>query len=303
LHNFADLKSILKNNPPDIAGIKVFLAASNSKEVIEAREDLKKVFEIAALFNKTVVVHSELQSYIDLWMNSDLEHTINNHYMLRNRTCAIDGTKICIDIANEVGNKLSIAHVSTQEEIEFISIFRNSDNIFCELTPHHLVLDKTILPEIGNIGKVNPPLRTNKDNEVLRTAIKLGFVDYFGSDHAPHTLKEKLEDYRQSPSGFPGLETMLPVLLSEVSKGNFRLEKLIEMTSKNTAKIFDLDNTGEIKIGNFADLTIIDRDETYKIDPEKFYTKAKYSPFTNMEVTGKILQTFVNGKMFNTNDL
>ncbi|KQC09774.1 MAG: hypothetical protein APR54_00260 [Candidatus Cloacimonas sp. SDB] len=296
--NIDILNEILKDEPEDIAGIKVFLAASNSNEIIKDRKYLKRIFELAGKFNKIVVVHAELQSCLDIWKVSDLKHNILNHNELRNRMSAIEGTKICIDAAYEIGNKMSLAHISTQEEIECISIFKNSDRIFCELTPHHLLLNSRILSKIGNIGKVNPPLRTAKDNEVLATAVRLGFVDYIGTDHAPHTLAEKLQDYESAPSGFPGLETALPVLLTAVREGTFGLEKMIEITSGRAAEIFELKNTGEIKVGNYADLAVIDRDVKYKIDPQNFLTKAKYSPFAAKEVTGKVLKTFVKGKMY-----
>lgn len=301
--NYNELETIFKTSPRDIAGLKIFLAASSSNDVIEDRFYLRKLFELAGKYGLVTVVHTELQSCLDIWQSSNIPQNIENHHLLRNRVAAIDGTKICIDMANEVGNKLTIAHLSTLEEIELISLYRNSSNIFCELTPHHLTLSKNILKQVGNFGKVNPPLRETRDNEVLKTALRLGYIDYIGTDHAPHTRAEKQKYYPDAPSGFPGLETALPVLLTEVKKGELRLEKLGDLTSGNVARIFELDNQGEIKTGNYADLTIIDTQEKYRIDPERFLSKAKYSPFEGREVYGKVLKTIVNGKIYEIDKL
>ena len=160
------------------------------------------------------------------------------------------------------------------------------------------MLNESILEKVGNFGKVNPPLRTEKDNIALWEVIHDGTVDFMGTDHAPHKLSEKMLDYSQAPSGFPGLETGFHLLLNEMNKGNLSLEKLVGLTSKNTAEIFNLEKRGEIKEGYFADLTVIDVNKNWKIDSSKFKTKAKYSPFDGFEIKGKVVMIFVNGKKF-----
>ncbi|MCD6556188.1 MAG: amidohydrolase family protein, partial [Bacteroidales bacterium] len=118
-----------------------------------------------------------------------------------------------------------------------------------------------------------------------------------GTDHAPHLLSEKLKEYSQAPAGFPGLETALPLLLNKVNKGSFDLKKLIEITSFNTAKIFNHINRGQIKEGYFADLTVIDMNKTWKIEAKNFKSKAKYSPYEGMSGKGDVVMTFVNGEL------
>ena len=145
---------------------------------------------------------------------------------------------------------------------------------------------------------MNPPLRTTKDNAALCEAIYDGIANVIGTDHAPHQLQEKEQEYSNAPSGFPGLETGLHLLLNEVYKGNLTIEKLVELTSRNPAEIFNLKKRGEIKVGNYADLTVIDLNKKWRIDASKFYTKAKYSPFDGMVVQGKVVMTFVNGNRF-----
>ena len=296
--NLKDIEGILSEEPSDIAGIKIFLAGSSSNETVTDEDVLKQIFMIAKKYDKVVVVHTELQELLDKWQQRLPYNSILKHNAIRNRQCAIKGTELVLKLSEEIGNKIYIAHVSTAEEIEMIKKYKLNNQIFCEVTPHHLLLNESILEKVGNFGKVNPPLRIEKDNQALWDAILDGTVDTIGTDHAPHTIEEKQQKYENAPSGFPGLETCLPLLLNEVNKGNLKLEKLVELTSKNPANIFNLEKRGEIKIGNYADITVIDVNRKWKIDASGFHTKAKYSPFDGMEVTGKIIMTFVCGKMF-----
>ncbi len=296
-NNLKDIEEILNENPKDIVGIKVFLAGSSSNDVL-GKSKIEEVFKVAKKYDKIVVVHTELQDCLNIWNSKIKEKTIINHNKIRNRECAINGTKLVLEIAEEIRNKLYIAHISTVEEVELFRKYKNNNRIFCEVTPHHLLLNESILEKIGNIGKVNPPLRTTKDNAALCEAIYDGIANVIGTDHAPHQLQEKEQEYSNAPSGFPGLETGLHLLLNEVYKGNLTIEKLVELTSRNPAEIFNLKKRGEIKVGNYADLTVIDLNKKWRIDASKFYTKAKYSPFDGMEVQGKVVMTFVNGNRF-----
>jgi dihydroorotase len=158
-------------------------------------------------------------------------------------------------------------------------------------------LNEKILEKVGNWGKVNPPLRTDMDNVALWNAVHNGTVDTIGTDHAPHYIEEKQQEYSKAPSGFPGLETCLPLLLTEISSG-FDINKIIELTSRNTAKIFGLEKNVGIKKGNYADLAVIDLNKKWTINASKFKTKAKYSPFDEVNVKGKIVMTFVNGRCY-----
>ncbi len=294
--NLKDIEEILAENQTDVAGIKIFLAGSSLNDVLE-KSKIEDVFKIAKKYDKIVVVHTELQYCLNIWNSKIKEKTILNHTKIRNRECAIKGTKLVLEIAEKIRNKLYIAHISTAEEVELIRKYKKNNRIFCEITPHHLLLNESILEKVGNLGKVNPPLRTEKDKKALWEAIYDGTADFIGTDHAPHKLSEKLLEYSQAPSGFPGLETGLHLLLNEVNKGNLSIEKLVELTSRKAAEIFDLKKRGDIKIGNFADLTVIDMNRKWKIDAERFNTKAKYSPFDGMEIHGKVMKTFVNGKI------
>lgn len=299
-NNLKELDEILKNNPSDIAGIKIFLAGSSSNEVVTDEDKLKDIFKLAKKYKKVVLVHTEMQDCLNKWQKIIEDKCIQNHDKLRNRECAIKGTELVLRLSNEIGNKLYICHISTKEEIELIKKHKNK-NIFCEVTPHHLLLDESILAKIGNFGKVNPPLRSSEDNQALWEAILDGTIDCVGSDHAPHTIDEKIENYINAPSGFPGLETTLPVLITEFNERKIPIKRLVELTSTKPAEIFEYENRGKIKEGYFADLTVIDTEKESPIVAALFQSKAKYSPFDGIMVKAQIDTVFINGKKFEFN--
>ena len=296
-NNLQELNEILKNNPSDIAGIKIFLAGSSSNEVVTNENKINEIFQLAKKYDKVVLVHTEMQECLDKWQKLIEDKCIQNHDMIRNRECSIEGTELVLRLANEIGNKLYICHISTKEEIELINKYR-SKNIFCEVTPHHLTLENSILDLIGNFGKVNPPLRTSDDNQALWEAVIDGTIDCVGSDHAPHTIDEKIEDYPMAPSGFPGLETTLPILITEFYERKIPLERLVELTSTKSAEIFELENRGKIEEGYFADLIVIDTEKGFPIVAALFQSKAKYSPFDGSMIKAQIDTVFVDGKEY-----
>lgn len=296
--NYHNLEKILDSNNEDVGALKVFLAASSSNEIIEDKNYLKKIFKLAKKYDKVVIVHTELQECIDKWQKK-FKQNIYNHYKIRNRECAIQGLKMVLELAEEVGNQLYIAHVSTKEEIELIKNYKSQfDNVYCEVTPHHLTLNKNILEKVGCFGKVNPPLRTEADIDALWEALSKGVIDTIGTDHAPHELYQKQKEYSQAPSGFPGLETMLAILIQEFKKRNFNLEKLIELCCLNPANIFNLNEMGKIKPGYLADLAVIDENFKWEVLPGEFFTKAKFSPFTGIKLSNKVIMTIVNGLIY-----
>jgi len=297
-HNLEDVKEILDTKPKDVCALKLFLAGSSANEYVENIETIKRIFDMSLRYDLPVIIHTELQKCIEKFQAKVLNPSVLNHNYIRNRECANRGTELVVDLAREIGNPIYIAHTSTAEEIDIIRKNKDKAKIFCEVTPHHLLLDESILETAGNFGKVNPPIRTKADNLALWQGIADGTVDTIGTDHAPHKISEKSQAYNQAPSGFPGLETVLPLLLNEVNKGNLTLEKLIELTSKNVSKIFKITNRGELKTGNIADITIIDMDKKWQIQPEQFKTKAKYSPFAGFEGIGMPVGVFINGEYY-----
>ncbi|EKD68986.1 MAG: Dihydroorotase, partial [uncultured bacterium] len=205
--------------------------------------------------------------------------------------------RLALALARDTGAALYLTHVSTAEEIELIKKFRKTAKVYCEITPHHLLLDESIMKNIGNIGKINPPLRPCRDNRALYEAIYDGTADTIGSDHAPHSLEEKALPYEKAPSGFPGLETTLALLTNEVNEKRLELETVSRLTAERPAQIFGFDRRGEIREGYFADIALVDMNRNWRIDAKRFRSKAKFSPFDGLEVKGKNVLTVINGKI------
>lgn len=295
--NLPEVIEILETKPSDVAALKLFLAGSNSNEFVDDIEIINRIFDISLKYDLPVIVHTELQKCVEKYSEKVLKPTVTDHNYIRNRECSIKGTELLISSATEIGNKLYLAHTSTAEEIDLVKKNKNKCNVYCETSPHHLLINEEILETAGNFGKVNPPLRTKKDNERIMKGILEGSVDTIGTDHAPHQLNEKLKPYIEAPSGFPGLETSLPLLLNEVNKGSFSLDKLIELSSLNSSEIFKVKNRGGIEEGYYADLTVIDIKKQWKIEASKFKSKAKYSPYEGMTGKGDVVMTFVNGEL------
>ncbi|MFD3157749.1 dihydroorotase [Haloimpatiens sp. FM7330] len=192
-----------------------------------------------------------------------------------------------ITLAKVTGCDLHVTHVSTKEAMnDIINAKKTSTNITCDVTPHHIALT-------DNEYKVNPPIRGEEDLKFLIKAIKDGYVDAIGTDHAPHSR----EDKEKGANGISGIETSFSICYTElVKKNNVDLNKLIEIMSKNPAKIMGA-NKGEIKIGYDADLVVVDLDKEYEISSKQFVSKGKNTPFEGKKVYGEILTTMKKGKI------
>jgi dihydroorotase len=297
-YNFNEVEEILNTNPDDIAALKLFLAGSSNNEYVFNTGVIKRFFELSRHYSIPIICHSELQTCIDHHTRKYPSPNIFDHNAIRHRDCAIEGTSMLIEIAKETGGILYIAHTSTAEEIDIIRKNKNEYNIYCEVTPHHLLLNENILRSAGNFAKVNPPIRSAYDNQALWEGINDGTVDVIATDHAPHRKAEKLIEYKTAPSGFPGLETLAPLMLHEIYQGKLNIDTFIRLTSGNASNIFNLHKRGKIEAGYYADITIVDMNKNWKIEAGDFLSKAKYSPFEAMTGKGDVIMTFVNGKKY-----
>jgi len=225
----------------------------------------------------------------------DLEAFIQAHP----EEAEIKAVKRIIAIAKETGSHLHLCHVSTGATIELISEARSrGQKISCEVTPHHILLSVEDLRRIGSFAVTLPPLRDKCHILLLWKGIREGIVDIIASDHAPHTLMEKQSsNIWYVKAGIPGLETMLPLMLTEVNNGRLSIRELVKLMAENPAKIFGLRSIGYIREGMNADLVVVDLKSEGKIDSSKFKSKARFSPFDGWEVKGKPVKTFVSGKL------
>jgi dihydroorotase len=298
--NTAELQRMVSEY--NAAGIKIFMAASSANEIVSDEQTLNSICSIALEANKPVLTHCELQSCIEARERQFSDVQFNEarfHGLIRDRHCAYKALKLILKVASEIGNALHVLHVSTKEEMQLISEYKAHGNfpLTCEVTPHHLFLTEDILPAVGNFGKVNPPLRTREDADALFEALVDGTVDTIGSDHAPHGRTEKQMTYREAPSGFPGLETTMPLLIDRaLRQQDLSFEKIAQLTAKHPARIVRAKQRGELKPGFFADLIVIDPNASTEIRSSAFFSKAKYSPFDGQNLKGRIVMTFINGE-------
>ena len=206
--------------------------------------------------------------------------------------------KKAVELSKKTNKDLYLCHISAKEEIEYLKEhptplkLRGAGKLFIEVTPHHLFLtDKNT----DNFIKMKPSLKTKQDQKALWQAIKNDLVDTIATDHAPHTKEEKKQT--EPFFGVPGEETMMPLLLDAYNKKKISLGKIVKLCSYNPARIFGIKNKGGIKIGNDADLTIIDLKLTKKVDEKKLFTKCGWSPFAGWKLKGWPVMTIVNGNI------
>lgn len=274
-------------------GVKIFLGSSTGDLLLYNREILLKIFKTIKM---PIAVHSEsekrLNERLDIRNNATSVHA---HYDWRDAQSAFESTQMIIEIAKEAKRKVHILHVTTKEEMEFLA--KNKDHCTVECTPQHLTL---CAPEaydlMGTLAQMNPPIRTKEHRDGLWEGLNNGTVDVLGSDHAPHTLKEKQADYPNSPSGMPGVQTIFPVMLKHMNEDRITLEKIVELLAETPAKLYAM-NKGKIEVGFDADLTLVNLDKEWMVRNEDQASKCGWTPFYGMKIKGKPAGTIVNGQI------
>jgi len=190
-------------------------------------------------------------------------------------------------------------HVSTEKALGKVAEAKKIGiPVTCEATPHHLLFTKDAYVHFGAVALTMPPLRNREDVDALWKGIAEGKIDTLGSDHAPHALQEKdAASIWDVKVGIPGLETMLPLVLTEVHRNRLTLSRAIELLCEKPAEIFGLSDRGRLETGKKADLTVVNFNAKFKLDASKFKSKAKFSPFDKWDVQGKPVKTFINGQL------
>ena len=204
-----------------------------------------------------------------------------------------------LNLAERTGARLHISHISTKGSVQLIREAKNRGvHVTCETSPHYFILTEDAIGDYDTLAKVNPPLRTKEDVYAIIEGIVDGTIDVISSSHSPTNRTEKEKEFDQAAYGISSLETALSLSYTHlVEKGYITLEKLVDMMSNKPAEILKLYNKGMLAEGLDADIIVVDFMETHRIDPEHFASKAKFSPFADEEVRGKVLYTMVGGKM------
>jgi len=291
-----DLKEMEKMMELNPISFKVFMDLKTDEELNEIFKNLS-ILKDKTDYNGLVATHCEKKSIVESETKKLKEKTENNaidYTYARPVNSEDESVKQAINLAKENNLKLHICHLSSSKSLEMAKNESNNMNISWEFTPHHLLLDNQAYNKYGTIIKTNPPLREKQDS--VRVS-DLDETSIIGTDHAPHTLDDKNKGVWNSSPGIPNLETVVPLLLTEVNKGNISLELIPKILSENAAKVYNLKNKGRIDIGYDGDFTVIDLKQKGTFNMDEFKTKAEYSPFDGWNYCGKAVMTIVKGKI------
>jgi len=279
---------------------KIFLVKQIGGLNIDDDQEIIEVLSLAEKLRIPVAFHAEDKKEIEekrqklmLEGKNDISAFLEAH----SAEAEVKSVKRTISLAKSSGAQVHVCHVSCSESLKLISEAKKRGiKISCEVTPHHLLLSSDNFLEEGSLMLTDPPVRSKEEQQFLWRGINEGIIDIVASDHAPHMLEEKFSDeiWKVSP-GVPGVETILPLMLTQVNKGLISIDDLVRLMAENPARIFGLKGKGALKNGFSADITIIDLNREGIIDSSKFYSKAKYSPFDGWVVKGLPVKTFVNG--------
>ena len=284
--DLASLKSL-----EGCCGIKLFAGSSTGNLLVAEEDDIDKVFQNSS---KVVAVHSEDEAILNTNKKLIKKGNVHTHAVWRSAECAISSTRRIVKIAERHNKKAHILHITTKEEIDFLS--QHKGNITFEITPQHLTLfAPDCYDKLGNYAQMNPPLREKSHYDRLWYAVRNNLNDTIGSDHAPHLKINKDKEYPNTPSGMPGVQTLLPVMLNHVNEGRLSLNQLINLLCENPVKIFGIQNKGFIKKDYDADFTIIDMEKIIEIKNENIQSKCGWSPFNGYKFKGTPVATIING--------
>jgi dihydroorotase (multifunctional complex type) len=279
---------------------KLFMGNQIGGLTIDEDESIESALNQVAETNVPVAVHAEDRALLTANVQKLKQAKKNSDTAFQeahSEKVEIKAIKRLLEISAPTNAQLHFCHVSTKEGLNSIAEAKKSGRkITCEVTPNHLLLSATNLQHYGQLVIMAPPLRNQEQVEALWKGLETGSIDALGSDHAPHALNEK---YASSvwdvKAGVPGLETTLPLILTQVRKDRLLLAQAIKLLAEKPAEIFGLSDRGCLEQGKNADLTLVDLNAKFKIDASKFKSKAKFSPYDDREVVGKPVKTFVNG--------
>jgi dihydroorotase len=277
---------------PGCAGVKVFMGSSTGSLLIEDDEGVRNVLKA---IRRRAAFHSEDEYRLRERMGERIDGDPRSHPVWRDAKAALMCTQRLIALAKETGKRVHVLHVTSRDEMEFLS--RHKDVATAECTPHHLTM---AAPEAyekhGVYAQINPPIRDASHRDGLWRGIAKGVVDTLGSDHSPHTHEEKSQPYPKAHSGITGVQTYVPIMLDHVNAGRLTLQRFVDLSSAGPARVFGMANKGRIAAGYDADVTVVDLKRTETITNSWIASRAGWTPYDGLSVTGWPVGTFVRGR-------
>lgn len=282
------------NTVTPVCGIKIFMGASTGSLLVDKDEDLERIF---ASGTRLIAVHAEDEARIRARRERFAGRTDPAvHSEIRDNECALRATEKALALSKKYRRRLHILHMSTREEVELLR--RDKPPwVTAEVIPNHLFLNIDDYSTQGARVQMNPPIRTREDNDALWRGLHDGVIDFIATDHAPHTLEEKQRPYPGSPAGMPGVETSLPLMLTEMAAGRCTLAEIQKWMCYGPAEAYGIPNKGKILEGWDADLTLVDIEQFKPVRDEEMFTKVNWSPFHGRHLTGWPLYTIVGGQV------
>ncbi len=297
-NHFAELSSLPDHTQGGgpVVGVKVFMGSSTGDLLMDDAASLDELFKRCAERDLLVAIHGEDDAMIRERMPRYQTEYFSCHSEIRAPIVAATAIETAIALTRKYGTRLYVLHVGSRLEIEATQKAKAEGlPVWVEIAPHYLFLDTMCYAHLKGKAQMNPPVRSPQDRAYLWEAIAKGFVDTIGSDHAPHLLTEKEQAYGHCPSGVPGVQTTLPLLLNAYHEGKITLEKIVELTHTNPKKIFNLPD--------HADFVLVDLNLEKVLTREMLYSKAGWSPYEGMRLKGWPVYTVIGGQIFDVTQL
>ncbi|MBD3750695.1 MAG: dihydroorotase [Sphingobacteriales bacterium] len=296
-----NLEEVLKTNIENVCGIKVFMGSSTGNMLVDNEKTLEGIFKNAPILVAThcedeATVRKNLQLFKDKYGEA---LTPEMHPLIRNEEACYLSSSFAVELAKKHGTRLHILHISTGKET---FLFDNQSplkdkKITAEACIHHLWFSDEDYPAKGNFIKWNPAVKTAADRDQILKAVLDNHIDVIATDHAPHTLEEKSQTYSKAPAGGPLVQHAFNALFELYHQGKISLEKIAEKTSHNLAICFQIKDRGFIREGYFADLALVDLNDSYRVEKSNILAKCGWSPFEGQKFNSKITHTFVSGHL------
>ncbi|CAK01208.1 dihydroorotase [Bartonella tribocorum] len=284
-HELSELERL-----PGAAGIKVFMGSSTGDLLVDDDESVRLILKNT---RRRAAFHSEDEERLKERKILRIEGDTSSHPVWRDEIAALKCTQRLVKIAHETKARIHVLHLSTEEEIDFLK--KHKDVATIEVTHHHLTLTADDYKQFGTLIQMNPPIREPRHRKALWYGVQQGIIDVLGSDHAPHTLEEKLQSYPSSPSGMTGVQTTAAIMLTHVNAGKISLERFVDLTSHGPSRIFGISCKGRLAVGYDADLTIVDLKREEVITNSLIGSRAGWTPYDGQKVKGWPVGTIIRG--------
>lgn len=277
---------------PGCCGVKIFMGSSTGDLLVPDDETLTKVLSNGS---RRIAIHAEDEDRLNERKHLAETGGVAQHPVWRDEETALRATRRILEIARKTGRRIHVLHVTTEEEMALLAAYKDVATV--EATPQHLTLSAPECYEkLGTYAQMNPPIRDERHRIALWQALSVGIVDVIGSDHAPHEKEKKALDYPASPSGMPGVQTLLPLMLDHVNRGSLSLQRLVDLTSAGPNRLFNIAGKGRLAVGYDADFTVVDLKKKWIVEENWLQSKCGWSPFLGNQLTGKPVGTFVRGR-------